>query len=191
MQQIVSTSDKLTKKNIINRISDIPGGVSLTIADLVAGKIVEEATPLSVPSSGVRTVCKQAKILSGSTTTVINVDTDLHNFKVGDFLGTKSLGKAYAITIVADQGDGTTKITVGTAIDTPATGDFVYEMVEEAASNSSVLENVADVILKEAFQVPSVTQVIWIKDALLRADVVEDSIGSEYLSSLDVNEVKY
>jgi len=33
--------------------------------------------------------------------------------------------------------------------------------------------------------------VIWLADAQLRADVAEDSIGSAYLATLDVKEVKY
>lgn len=190
MIQIVKTSEKLTKKNIINRISDIPGGVSLTLADLVVGSVVLEGTPLSAPSSGKRTVCKQAIILAGSTTTAIKVEELTHNFKVGDFIGTKVGGKAYAITGITNSA-GVDTLAVGTAIDTPVAGGFIYEMAAEAATNTSALKNAADVILKTAFQVPASTQVIWIADAYVRADVLEGCIGSEYLATLDVNEIKY
>ncbi len=191
MQQIVSTSTALTKKNIINRIADVPGGVSLATSNLVAGKIVEEAAPLTKPATGVRTVCKQAIVLAGSTTTAIKVASDTNMFKVGNFAGTKVLGKAYAITGIATA-SGIDTITVGTAIDTPVTGGFIYEMDAEAASNSSALENEPAVIMKDGFVVPSATQVILIRDAYTRADVHAGRIGSAYLATLPgVIEINY
>lgn len=303
MQQITKTSDALTKKVIVNRISDVPGGVSLTVADLAAGAVVLEGTPLSAPSSGKRTICKQAKILATSTTTAIKVEAGIHNFKVGDFIGTAPGGKAYSITEITTA-SGVDTLTVGTAIDTPVTGAFIYAMTAEAANvdatlaleiapgtstgitedlvavtlkatmpnqscyntvvgtttepgnatvtvksdlltapevvtvaiadndtalqaaskmrnalhknanvnllfdvtgedvdiiithkatsvNGATLKNAADVILKTAFTVPSTTQVIYMADAYVRADVIEGCIGSAYLATLDVREVKY
>ena len=69
MQQIRSSADVSTKKNIIDRIGYVPGGVSLVISTLIAGNCIPEATPLSAPSSGKRTICKQAKLESASNTT--------------------------------------------------------------------------------------------------------------------------
>lgn len=191
MQQIVKTSTGTLAKNILNRISDVPGGVSLVMSTLVAGNIVPEATPLSAPSSGLRKICKQAVILATSTTTAIKVTEGTHHFKVGDFIGVKTAGKAYAITSITNS-NGVDTLNVGTAIDTPTTGDFVYEMAAEAASNTSALMNEADVILKEGFTVPSTAQVIFIADAFIKADVVENCIGSEYLATLSgINVIKY
>lgn len=190
MEQVQKASSSTTKKVIINRISDIPGGISLVLSTLVAGAIVVEGTPVSAPASGKRTICKQAKILAESTTTAIKVTSGTHNFKVGDFAGVKTLGKAYAITGITTT-SGVDTIAVGTAIDTPTTGDFLYEMAAEAATNTSALKNEADAILKEAFVVPSTSQVIYFADAYLRADVLANEIGSEYLATLNVVEVKY
>ncbi len=189
MDQIIKTTDVMTEKVIINRISDVPGGVSLTVSDLVSGNIVKEGTPLTAPSSGKRTVCKQAKVLSGSTTTAIKVESGTHHFKVDDPVGIQESGKAYKITGITTSGDVDT-IAVGTAIDTLSAGDFLYEMKAET-SDSSELANDPDVILKSAFKVPSNTQVIVIADALVRADVKEAYIGGLYLADLDVNEIKY
>jgi len=191
MQQITSNSDKLTKKNIINRVSDVPGGVSLTIADLVAGQIVEEATPLTAPSSGKRTVCKQAKLLTGSTTTVFVVDSELHNFKVGEYLMQVVGGAAYAITDITDNGDGTSSITVGTALEAATAGIFIYQSSATGAA-AGALSNTAEVILKDAFEVPSAAQVIFIKDAQVRADVYADVIGPLYLAQMaGILEINY
>lgn len=191
MRQIVSTSDKITKKNVINRISDVPGGVSLTLADLVAGQVVEEATPLTAPSSGKRTVCKSAKLLTGSTTTVFVVDSQLHNFKVGEYLMQAVGGAAYAITTIVDNGDGTSDITVGTALEAATAGIFIYKSSATGAA-AGALNDVPEVIMKDAFEVPSDAQVIWIRDAYVRADVYADVIGPLYLATLPgVIEINY
>jgi len=125
MQQITTKSEKLTKKHIIARISDVPGGVSLVMSTLVAGSVVAQATPLSAPASGKRTVSKQAIILAGSSTTAIKVEELTHQFKVGDFIGVKTAGKAYAITSIANASRVDT-LTVGTAIDAVTTWAFIY-----------------------------------------------------------------
>ena len=194
MQQIVTASDKLTKKNIQNRqlAQMVPGGCSMDLSNLAAGVVVPEGTPLSAPASGLRKVCKQAEILTGSTTTVFVVDTDSNPFKVGDFIGRKVGGLAYAITAIDDNGDDTTNITVGTALEDATVGDFIYEMVEESTGTASALANEPDGILAYAFQVPSVAQVMYSQDVILIGTVIEGAIGSEYLSLLKgIVESKY
>jgi hypothetical protein len=207
MQQITKTSQKLTKKNIINRISDIPGGISLVLSTLVVGNAVLEGTPLSAPTSGKRSVCKQAQVLTGSSTTVFRVKAGCHNFKAGDYVMGIAGGLAYAVSAVATNvgavhaddiaagyaatGDLYDTITIGTAIEAVAVGGFIYQAAAQSATTTSALLLAADVILKEAFEVPSTTQVIWQADAHLRADVVQGCIGSLYRATLDVREVKY
>jgi len=191
MIQITKTSDKITKKNIVNRYGDIPGGVSVVLSDLPVGAIIPEATPLSVPSSGKRSICKSAVILTGSSTTVFKVASETNQFKVGDFLMRIVGGLAYAITVVTDNGDETTSLTVGTALESATVGGYIYQAAAQSATTTSALKYTADVILKEGFVVPSASQVIWIADAYLRADVVESSIAPLHLATLDVKEVKY
>jgi hypothetical protein len=207
MRQITVSSEKLTKKNIINRISDVPGGVSLVLSTLIVGNAVLEGTPLSAPSSGKRSVCKQAQLLTGSTTTVFRVKAGTHHFKVGDFAMRIAGGLAYAVTAVAPNvgdvnaaditagyastGDLYDTITVGTALESATVGGWIYQAAAESATTTSALLLAADVILKEAFVVPSESQVIWIADAFVRADVVQGCLGSLYLATLEVREVKY
>lgn len=194
MQQITSSSDKSTKKNIQNRqlAQMIPGGVSMDLSTLAAGVVVPEGNPLSAPSSGLRKVCKQAKILSGSTTTVFKVDTDSNPFAVGEYLGVQTGGLAYAITDITVNGDGTSDVTVGTALEAATAGTFLYEMDAESATNTSALENTPDCVLAYAFQVPSVAQVIFKQDGILIGTVIEGAIGGEYLDLLKgIVESKY
>ena len=191
MQQITKASELLVKKNVINRVTDVPGGCSIAVSNLVAGSYVEEGTPLTAPATGVRIVCKQAKVLANPTATVVQVAEKSHNFKVGDFIGTKLLGKAYAITTITNA-SGIDTLTVGTAIDTPTIGDFIYEMEAESASNTSALKNTPEVIVKSPFEVPSTTTLILQKDALVRADIHAGVVGSVYLATLPgVIEITY
>ena len=117
MEAITTTSDVSVKINILNieNARDIPGGASVQLSTLINGNIIEQGTPLSAPSSGVRSVCKQAVILTGSTTTAIKVTNGKHNFNVGCFIGTKTGGKAYAITDI-ETASGVDTLTVGTAM---------------------------------------------------------------------------
>jgi len=192
MEAIKVTSDVSTAINILNieRARDIPGGASVQLSDLINGNIIEQATPLTAPATGVRSVCKEAVALAGTTTTVIKVTTGKHNFLVGDFLGSKTGGKAYAITGIVSA-SGIDSITVGTAIDLAATGAHVYEMAAEAATNTSVLANTPVCISGKAFQVDQ-TKIIEAIPAYVGASVVADVIGSENLSLLkNIDEISY
>jgi hypothetical protein len=198
MRQITKTQDALTKKNIINRISDVPGGISIVLSTLVAGNIVLEGTPLAAPVDGKREICKQAKLLAGSTTTVFRVESGTHHFKVGENAMQVVGGAAYAITLITVaagvDGNGVTydEITVGTALESGAAGTFIYQS-SAAGAAAGALTNEADTILKEAFEAPAATEiyVIYMADAFVRADVVEATIGALYLATLNVSEVKY
>lgn len=196
MQNIVKSSTPITRKAVLNRISDVPGGISLELSSLIVGNTILEGTPLTKPVAGIRTVCKQAKLLTGSTTTVFRVENKTHHFKVGDILMQETGAEAYAITDVTI-GAGTVDnvtydtLTVGTALGSADAGTFVYQSSAAGAAAGSLL-NVANVITKSYYVVPdpSIT-VIAVHDAFVRADVIEGAIGSLYLASLDVNEILY
>lgn len=191
MEAIKTTSDTLVSINIINieRARDIPSGASVQYSDLINGNIIQQATPLTAPTNGVRNVCKQAVVLTGSSTTVINVATGSHNFIVGNFIGTKTAGKAYAITSIVSS-NGVDSITVGTAIDTPVTGEYIYEMAGATAS-ASVLLNTPVCISGKAFTVDQ-TKVMEAIPAYVAASVKAGVIGPEYLSLLkNIDEISY
>ena len=194
MQQITSTSDKLTKKNIQNRqlAQMIPGGVSIDLSTLAAGVVVPEGNPLSAPSSGLRKVCKQAKILTGSTTSAYIIDADSNPFAVGEFIGVQTGGLAYAVDTIVDNGDGTVTVSPSTALESATVGGFLYEMAAESSGTSSALENEPDCVLAYAFEVPSTVQVIFEQGGILIGTVIEGAIGGEYLDLLKgIVESKY
>jgi len=190
MQKITSQKSATGRLGVINRISYVPAGFSLSVAELIAGNILEEGTPLAAPVAGLRKVCKQAIILAGSTTTAIKVDALKNHFKVGDFIGVKTAGKAYAITAIATA-SGVSTLTVGTAIDAVTEGAFIYQMAAEAASNTSALLNSPKVILGSGMTVNS--DVAWqTGSALVRADVYTEVVGPAYLALLpQIVEIEY
>jgi hypothetical protein len=192
MEAIKVTSDVSTAINILNIESsrDIPAGASVQLSYLINGNVIEQGTPLSEPTSGIRNVCKQAVCLTGSTTTVKNVATGKHNFKVGEFLCTKTGGKAYAITDITET-SGVDAITVGTAIEANAAGSFIYEAAAEAAATTSTFLNVPTCISAKAFVVDN-TKIIEAIPALVGASIKGGVIGSGYLSLLkNIDEINY
>lgn len=191
MQQITKSETALTKKNILNRISDVPGGVSIQTSNLIAGNVVEEAFAVTPPTSGVRKIAKAIQILTGSTTTVFKVNKATNHFKVGDIICQSAGTAAYAITTSVDNGDGTVSLTVGTALPSATAGTWIYESTGIAGARTGAIV-VVDSIIKSGFTVPTTTQVILIKDVFVRADVVGGCIAPLYLSQLKgILEIKY
>lgn len=192
MKEIEVISDVQTAINIVNieRGRDIPGGASIALSTLVNGGVVTQATPLSAPTNGVRSVCKQGLVLTGSTATSVKLTTGSHHFKVGDFVGTQTGGIAYAITAISAS-NGVDTLTIGTAINTPTVGGFIYEMAAQAASNTSAFKNVPVCVAGKAFTV-NATDVIMTVPAYIGCSVKAGVIGSAYLALLkNVDEVSY
>jgi len=192
MIEITSTSDASTPINIINieKARDIPSGASVQLSTLINGNVVPQAVPLSAAASGVRSVCKQGTVLTGSTTTVIKIATGAHNFKVGDFIGIEEGGIAYAITSIIET-TGVDAITVGTAIGTPVTNEWIYEMAAEAAATTSAFLNVPVCISGKAFTVDT-SKVMEAIPAYVGASVVGGVIGTAYLAYMNnIDEISY
>lgn len=184
MKEITTTQDVSTPINIINieRSRDIPGGCSVELASLINGNVIQQGTPIAAPSSGVRKVCKQAVCLAGSSTTVKKVTTGAHNFKQGDFLCTKEGGLAYAITTITTS-NGVDDITVGTAIEATAAGDFIYEAAAQSALNTSAFKNIPVAILAAAFTIDN-TKIVEAMPAIVEGSVKAGVIGGLYLAYL-------
>lgn len=182
MEAIVQTSDVSVAINILNieRARDIPAGASIELASLIDGNVIQQATPLAAPATGVRKVCKQAICLTGSTTTVKNVTTGTHNFKVGDILCNVEGGVAYAITGIVTT-SGVDAITVGTSIGANAAGSFIYEAAATSASTTSAFKNKPVCIAGKAFKVDQ-SKVVEAIPAYVGASVVSGVIAPLYLA---------
>lgn len=80
--------DNRVVKCILHRVADIPGGVTVSVANL-GGSALFEGTPLGVGNNGMYVVCKTAQIVAEATATATSYDVAKgHHFKVGDRFAT-------------------------------------------------------------------------------------------------------
>lgn len=93
--RIERKKDSRVVKCVLHRTADIPGGVTVSVANL-GGSALFEGTPLGKGANGLFVVCKTAQIITtaGSTATTYEVAKG-HHFKVGDYFATDACeGKA-------------------------------------------------------------------------------------------------
>lgn len=80
--------DNRVVKCILHRIADIPGGVTVKVANL-GGDALFEGTPIGQGSDGLFEVCKTAQIITAATDAATTYEVAKgHHFKVGDYFAT-------------------------------------------------------------------------------------------------------
>lgn len=80
--------DNRVVKCVLHRVADIPGGVTVSVANL-GGSALFEGTPLAVGANGTFVVCKTAQIITGANSTATTYEVAKgHHFKVGDRFAT-------------------------------------------------------------------------------------------------------
>lgn len=85
---IKRAKDNRVVKCVLHRIADIPGGVTVSVANL-GGSALFEGTPLGVGKDGVYSVCKTAQIIATANATATQYEVAKgHHFKVGDRFAT-------------------------------------------------------------------------------------------------------
>ena len=99
MLKITRNSDSRVIKAILHRIADIPGGVTVSVADL-GGTALVEGTPICVGSEGLYNVMKTGKVVTEySSGTSLDIAKGSH-FKVGDKIANEAGTVAAAITAI-------------------------------------------------------------------------------------------
>lgn len=94
-------SDNRVIKAILHRIADIPGGVTVKVADL-GGSALVEGTPLCVGSDGLYNVVKTGKVVTEyASGTSIDIAKGSH-FKVGDKIANEA-GTMHATITAIDK----------------------------------------------------------------------------------------
>lgn len=87
---IKRAKDSRVLKCVLHRVADIPGGVTVSVANL-GGTALLEGTPLGVGSDGMWNVCKTARIITAATNTATQYEVAKgHHFKAGDRFATAS-----------------------------------------------------------------------------------------------------
>lgn len=117
MLKIERSADSRVIKSILHRVADVPGGVTVKVAEL-GGAALKEGTPLAYAAAdGMFHVAKTALIVSNAADDATTYDVAKgHHFKVGDKFGTEG-ANGQAITAI-DKTTNTDKdvITVGTTL---------------------------------------------------------------------------
>lgn len=116
MSLVVKRSkDNRVVKCILHRVADIPGGVTVSVANL-GGTALFEGTPLGVGSNGMYNVCKTAQVITEANASATSYDVAKgHHFKVGDRFATEDCNGQIIASI--DKSDAAKDvITVGTTL---------------------------------------------------------------------------
>lgn len=115
--KITRSADSRVIKAILHRIADVPGGVTVSVADL-GGTALKEGTPLAyVAADGMYHVCKTAKIVTAAAIDAVTYEVAKgSHFKVGERFATEG-ANGQLITAI-DKTTNTDKdvITVGTTL---------------------------------------------------------------------------
>ena len=137
--QILRKKDKRVVKAFTHKLADIPGGVTVSAADLTQA-VLYEGTPIGKDANGLYHVVKVAVVAAqaGASATTYTVKKG-HNFKVGDVIFFTKGGTAYAISAIAtNSGDATCDdITVGTTLGAAEVGAAVYQSVANGATSGA------------------------------------------------------
>lgn len=113
MLTIKRKNDSRVVKCILHRIADIPGGVTINVANL-GGSAIFEGTPIAKGSNGLYEVVKTAQIVTeaASGATTIEVAKG-HHFVVGDFIAFSSTNKGVAISAIDKSNSDKDVLTIG------------------------------------------------------------------------------
>lgn len=115
MLKIDRRKDNRIVKCILHRVADIPGGVTVSVANL-GGSALFEGTPIGVGANGMYTVCKTAQVITQAEANATTYEVAKgHHFKVGDRFATADCNGQTITTI--DKSDAAKDvITVGTTL---------------------------------------------------------------------------
>lgn len=117
MLKIDRKSDSRVIKAIVHRLADIPGGVTVSVADL-GGDCILEATPLYIGANGKYNVVKTGQVVTAySSGTSLQIAKG-HHFKVGDKIAPEDLS-VHATILAIDKTTNTDKdvLTLAAAFD--------------------------------------------------------------------------
>lgn len=107
--------DNRVVKCVLHRVADIPGGVTVSVANL-GGTSLFEGTPIGKGSNGLFEVCKTAQVITAATETANTYEVAKgHHFKVGDRFATDG-ANGQLITAIDKSDAAKDIITVGTTL---------------------------------------------------------------------------
>jgi hypothetical protein len=107
--------DNRVVKCILHRVADIPGGVTVSVANL-GGSALFEGTPIGIGANGLYVVCKTAQIITAAAADAVTYEVAKgHHFKVGDRFATDACN-GQIITAIDKSDAAKDIVTVGTTL---------------------------------------------------------------------------
>jgi hypothetical protein len=115
--KITRSADSRVIKAILHRIADVPGGVTVSVAD-IGGAALKEGTPLAYAvADGMYHVCKTALIVTDAIISAVAYDVAKgSHFKVGDRFATEGANGQLITAIDKTTNADKDVITVGTTL---------------------------------------------------------------------------
>lgn len=100
--------DVRVARALTHNLADIPNGVTVSAADLIAGGTIPEGGYIGVDETGLWHLIKTAKLTEAATATATTYKVAKgHHFKPGDFIATDAGAKSQAITAIDSASDPT------------------------------------------------------------------------------------
>lgn len=174
MQNFSQSDNPAEKVVFVTKLEDIPGGITVSVADFVEDFIVPAGSVVGKDNNGLFHVLKTAKMHTAANSSA----TDYlvykgHGLKVGDYIASATGAKAYAITAINTTGsDVYDTISIGTTLGV-AVAQYagLFQAAAEAASNTSAFKYTPYAVTGHSVQLKAGDNNT--VDALLRATMIE------------------
>lgn len=113
---IKGRKDSRVVKCVLHRVADIPGGVSINVANL-GGSAILEGTPIAKGANGLYDVVKTVQVITNATSGATTIEVAKgHHFVVGDYIAFSSTNKGVAVTAIDKSDAAKDVITIGTGL---------------------------------------------------------------------------
>jgi hypothetical protein len=177
MLKIERKADSRVIKAILHRLADIPGGVTVSVADL-GGTALVEGTPIYVGANGLYNVMKTAKVVTEYVNgTSLEISKGSH-FKVGDKIANEA-GTMYANITAIDKSNAvkdvvtlTAQFASGMAVDTKLVLATVATNINHTAVAYAQAENNTPTVLVKKGHTLAVGD--YIKGATMTGKIIAD-----------------
>ncbi len=153
--QIQKKQDKRTAHACTHNLADIPNGVTLCSAELVAGGVAPEGAYIAPDAAGLWHLLKTARLVEAAADNAKAYKVAKgHHFKAGDVVTAAKDGKAYAITAIDTTSDPTQDtITLSTTLGVELKEGAALVQAAKAGADGSAYKYEPMAVLGDSYNV--------------------------------------